>query len=322
VCRAFLSPYFPPNSNKPIFIGRANCGAITLNTVRYAIEAKGNEDIYFDLLDKNFELATQSHLWTFNKLKDVKASTNPLFFCEGGCHIKLTPEETIEETIRTFTWSYGYIGLDEASYLMTGKHIHEDNAFAIKVLERLNKLKEDAINKYGLLFAIYGTPAEGLCYKFRDMDKEKYGEIQEINTKEYYMNSFHVDVKAHINAIEKQNIELPMFNLSTGGRIHYSEFPNIKNKKALKQIIDKGMKKGFYEGINMELDSCDDCYNQGEFKDDICPKCGSTNVTEVDRVCGYLGYKKIKGDTRFNKGKLDETKNREDHFDIEVSDNE
>jgi len=321
-CRAYLSPYFPPNSDKPIFIGRANCGAITLNTVRYAIEAKGDKEKYFKLLDENFEKAVKVHLYTYNEMKKVKASTNPLFFCEGGCHIKLKPNDTIEEAIKTFTWSFGYIGLDEASLLMIGKQIHEDNSFAIEVLQHLNELIDKAKEKHGLLFALYGTPAESLCYTFRNMDYEKYGAIKGVTDKEYYMNSFHIDVKAHINPIQKQNIELPMFNLSKGGRIHYSEFPHTKNKKAIKQVIDEGMKKGFYEGINTELDCCDDCYAQGEFKSHVCPECGSDNITEVCRVCGYLGYKKLNKDTRLNIGKYAETEDRVDHFGIEVSANE
>lgn len=322
MCRAFLSPYYPENTDTPIFTGRANCGAVTLNTVRYAIESKGDEVKYFELLEKNFNTGLKVHIYTFNRLKDVKASTNPLFFCEGGCHIKLDPNDTIEPAIRTFTWSFGYIGLDEASYLMTGKQIHEDNTFANKVLNKLTELKDKAIEDHGLLFALYGTPSEGLCYKFRNLDREKYGEINKVTDKEYYMNSFHVDVKAQVNPIEKQNIELPLFNISKGGRIHYSEFPNTKNKEAIKQVIDEGMKKGFYEGVNLELDSCDDCYAQGEFKDGICPKCGSGNITEINRVCGYLSYKKIKGDTRFNNGKIHEVINRVDHFGIEVSKDE
>ncbi|MCD3232544.1 hypothetical protein IRP63_14305 (plasmid) [Clostridium botulinum] len=318
MCRAYLSPYFPPNSNKPVFTGRANCGAITLNTVRYAIESKGDKEQYFKLLEENFKKALKVHLYTYNKLKDVKASSNPLMFCEGGFHMKLQPDDRIEEVIKTFTWSFGYIGLTEASYLMTGKHIHEDNSFAIEVLKKIEELVEKAKFKYGLLFAIYGTPAESLAYKFRDMDYAKYGEIKEVTDKEYYMNSFHCDVKAHINPIQKQNIELPMFNISKGGRIHYSEFPTTKNKQAIRQVIDEGMKKGLYEGVNLELDSCDDCGHQGEFEHSICSKCGSGNVTEVCRVCGYLGYKKLNNDTRLNHGKKAEVENRVDHFDIEV----
>lgn len=326
VCRAYLSPYYkhggmyPQDENDtPVFTGRANCGAVTLNTVRYAIEAKGDETAYFELFDKYFDLATKAHLWTYDRLCKVKASTNPLFFCEGGCHIKLQPDETIKRAIDTFTWSYGFIGLDEASYLMTGKHIHEDNSFAIKVLEHMNNRVEDAKKKHGLLFAIYSTPAEGLAYKFRNKDREIYGEIPFVNDKLYYTNSFHCDVNAKISPIHKQNQEYPMFHLTNGGHIFYNELPICSNLNAIKTLVDEGMKRGFYMGVNMELDNCNDCGEHGEFIDDICPKCNSTNITSVCRVCGYLSYSKIDGDTRLNDGKADEVLNhRVDHTDIEV----
>lgn len=317
-CRAYLSPYFPEGSSTPVFTGRANCGAVTLNTVRYAIEAKGDKKKYFELIDENFQKALDVHLFTFERLRHVKASSNPLMFCEGGFFIKLKPDEEIEKTIKTFTWSFGYIGLDEASKIMTGKQIHEDNSFAIEVLEYLDKKIKKAKEDTGLLFAMYGTPAEGLCFKLAKADKEKYGEIQGVTDKNYYTNSFHVDVKARINPFEKQKIEKPMFDLSTGGRIHYSEFPTSKNYTAIKQVIDEGMKLGFYEGLNLELDSCNKCYHSGEFKQHKCTKCGSIDITEISRVCGYLGYSKLQGETRFNEGKEEEKNERVDHFEFEV----
>lgn len=165
MCRAYLAPYYVKggyepldDTDYPVFIGRANCGAVTLNTVRYAIEAKGDKKKYFELVDKYFDMATRVHLLTYEKLCKIKASSNPLFFCEGGCHIKLDPNESIKKAIDTFTWSFGYIGLNEASLLMTGKEIHEDNSFAIEVLEYLNKRTDEAKAKYGMMFAVYGTP--------------------------------------------------------------------------------------------------------------------------------------------------------------------
>lgn len=310
--------YPKDETDYPVFTGRANCGAVTLNTVRYAIEAKGDKKVYFDLFDKNFELATRVHLWTYERLSKVKASTNPLFFCEGGCHIKLKPEETIKRAIDTFTWSYGFIGLDEASVLMTGRHIHEDNSFAVEVLNHMNKKVEEAKKKHGLLFAIYATPAEGLAYKLRNKDKEIYGDIPFVNDKLYYTNSFHCDVNAKINPILKQDQEFPMFHISNGGHIFYNELPISSNVNAIKTLVDEGMKRGFYMGVNMELDNCNDCGENGEFNGN-CPKCGSSNITSVCRVCGYLSYSKIDGDTRLNDGKADEVLNhRVDHTDIEV----
>lgn len=325
-CRAYLSPWYvnggmsPHDEHDyPIFTGRANCGAVTLNTVRYAIQSKGDKDEYFRLLTENFDLATRVHLWTYDRLCKVKASTNPLFFCEGGCHIKLKPDESIKRAIDTFTWSYGYIGLDEASLLMTGKHIHEDNSFATDVLQHLNKLVDYAKKEHGLLFAIYATPAEGLAYKLRNKDKELFGDIAYINDKLYYTNSFHCDVNAKISPIAKQDLEYPMFHLSNGGHIFYNELPISNNLNAIQTLVDEGMRRGFYMGVNLELDNCNNCGENGEFKDNICPSCGSSNITSVCRVCGYLSYSKIDGDTRLNNGKNDEVKNhRTDHTDIEV----
>ena len=140
MCRAYLSPWYvrggmyPADENDvPVFDGRANCGAITLNTVRYALEARGDEEKYFELLDKYFNLALEEHLRTFDQMKKMTGSSNPLFFCEGGCHVKVGYDESIEKAIRTFTWSFGYIGLDEATRLMRGCELAEDPSFALKV---------------------------------------------------------------------------------------------------------------------------------------------------------------------------------------------
>lgn len=326
-CRAYLSPWYvrggmyPADENDvPVFDGRANCGAITLNTVRYALEARGDEKKYFELLDKYFNLALEEHLRTFDQMKKMTGSSNPLFFCEGGCHVKVGYDESIEKAIRTFTWSFGYIGLDEATRLMRGCELAEDPSFALKVLTHLNMRIEEAKDKHNLLFALYGTPAEGLAYKFRDKDYAKYGEVEGVTDKKYYMNSFHVNVKTHVDWRTKQDIEDPLFHKSNGGHIVYNEFGTAKNFKAIKEAIDYAMKYGKYYGINLELDKCADCGAEGEFAGFVCPVCGSVNILAIARVCGYLSYRLVDGDTRFNKGKEQETEHRVDHTNIELLD--
>lgn len=319
-CRAYLSPYYerggmtPADENdRPVFIGRANCGAVTLNTVRYAIMAEKDENKYFQLLDKYFDLALREHLDTFNSMCKIKASSNPLFFCEGGCHIKLGYDESIERAIRTFTWSFGYIGLNEASLLMTGKEIHEDNTFAIKVLTHLTERIEQAKEEHNLLFALYGTPAESLCFTFRNKDLKKFGSIEGINDKEYYMNSFHVNVKAKVTPFEKMEAEKPMFDISKGGRIMYVEVPKSGNFLVHKQLVDKGMEEGLYFGVNEKLDSCCDCGRDGLYKDGVCTFCGSSNIVRISRVCGYLSYRQVQQDSRYNLGKERENDDRVEH---------
>jgi len=317
-CRAYLSVWFDENGN-PVFNGRANCGAITLNTVRPALMFKDtrDENAYFKELKKYFDLATEGHLWQFNRMKNILASSNPLFFCEGGCHMKLKPDETIEKAIRTFTWSYGYIGLNEANILMTGKENHEDNTFPIKVLEHLNKWKDEAIKKHGLLFAIYGTPAEKYAETCRDKEYEHFGEVKGITDKKYFMNSFHVNVTAKVDPFEKMRIEKPMFDLSSGGHIFYSEYPINHNIKAISQVTRHAMKLGLYEGDNFDSAICENCGKELPDYDKTnphCSYCGSKKIIVTDRVCGYLSYFVIDGDTRINDGKFEEDQDREVHY--------
>ena len=322
MCRAYLSPYFDEKGNV-IFNGRANCGAITINTVRPAEMFRESKDkeAYFTELKKYFDLATKGHLWQYNRMKNVKASSNPLFFCMGGCHIKLKPDETIEKAIKTFTWSYGYIGLNEASILMTGKEIHEDNSFAIEVLEHLNKWKEESKEKYGLLFAIYGTPAEKYSETCRNKEVEHFGIIPRISDKKYFMNSFHVNVTAKVDPYFKMACEKPMFDLSNGGHIFYSEYPINHNIEAIKQVTKHAMELGLYEGVNFDSAICEQCGKEildYDKNNPICTHCGSHRILVTDRVCGYLSYFVIDGDTRVNDGKKQEDENREVHYGKEV----
>lgn len=329
MCRAYLSPWFEKGGIKPldendkaIFNGRANCGAITINTVKPAIKFKGDKAAYFKEVKRCFDLATEGHLWTYDRMKDVKASSNPLFFCEGGCHMKLNPDDTIEKAIKTFTWSYGYIGLNEASLLMTGKEIHEDNSFAIEVLEKLNEWKNEAIEKHGLLFAIYSTPSEGYAETCRNKDFKEFGEIKGVTDKKYYMNSFHVNVAAKVNPFEKMEIEKPLFDLANGGHIFYSEYPINHNLKAISQVTKKAMELGLYEGANFDSVTCKSCgrhvlnYDPNNPK---CDACGSVSLIVVDRVCGYLSYYEIDGTTRVNDGKYQENQHRVKHYGEYVS---
>jgi ribonucleoside-triphosphate reductase len=146
-------------------------------------------------------------------------------------------------------------------------------------------------------------------------DLKKYGIIEGVTDKEWYTNSFHVDVRAKVDAITKMNTEKPMFDIATGGRIFYSEIPDMDNSQGLEDIINQAMKRGLYYGVNFEKGHCYDCGTVGEFTNGVCSNCGSTNVLEIDRCCGYLGIKESNGETRYNDGKFAETNNRVKHYD-------
>ena len=312
-CRAFLSRLDDENGI-PYFTGRANLGAITLNLPRFAIQAKGDKEVFYKLMEENFHKAVKVHQFTFNKMRKVKAKTNPLLFVHGGCATRLKPEDTIEKAIETFTYSIGYIGLEEVTQALLGKSLHEYPELAEEILLFLQKLIDDAKKETGLKIAMYSTPAESLCFKFLKADRQRFGVIEGVTDKEYYTNSYHCCVTAKLDADVKQEIESRLFHIAQGGRIVYNEFPHTRNLKAISQCIRYAMKQGLYYGVNLQLDTCLGCGHQDEI-DTTCPECGSTNILKINRICGYLGYSSNElGANMINNGKYDEVKRRVDHF--------
>ena len=312
-CRAFLSEYVNPEGES-VFLGRANCGAITLNLPRFALKANGDMDKFLELVNENFEEAIKVHLFTYNRMKKVKAKTNPLFFQHGGCHIRLGAEDTLEKVLDTFTWSIGYIGLEEATQAMYGKSLHEYPTFAEETLKHIKGLIEQAKKDTGLMLALYSTPAESLCYKFLEQDKAIFGEVEGVTDKAYYTNSYHCNVTAKLDVDTKMNIERKMFDIATGGRIVYNEYPHTTNMKAIIDCVRYAMSLGLYYGVNIQADTCLSCGHQAEIEGN-CPKCGSYQILRINRICGYLSYTTTEqGENMVNKGKTEEIKTRVDHF--------
>jgi ribonucleoside-triphosphate reductase len=312
-CRAALAPWWN-DKGEETYVGRFNIGAVSLLLPRMAILAKQDEEKFFNMLNENFDDAINVLLYRYAKMGKQHASSNPLFFTEGGCTIKCDPNGTIEKALECATASIGYIGLDEACYALSGKHLHENLELAEKIMKFMADKLEDAKTKHNKLFALYGTPAEGLASKALQYDLEDFGVIEGITDKEWYTNSHHVNVMTKISAIEKAKVESVLYKYPTGGRIFYTEWPHTKNLQALEQYINYTMSLGLYVGINFDNGTCHDCGTKGDFRDEVCTSCGSTNVIVINRVCGYLGIFSVAGETRYNNGKKHEVKNRFRHF--------
>ena len=468
-CRASLSPWFErggmtpaDDKDEPIFIGRFNMGVISLHLPMILAKAREEGKDFYEVLDFYMEMSRKLHLRTIEYLGTLKASTNPVAFCEGGFyggHLK--PSDNIKPLLKSATISFGITALNELQELYNGKSIYEDGEFALEVMKYIN----DKIAKYkkedGVLYAIYGTPAESLCFtgdtlvqtekgnvpikdlKVGDMvysynqnekkielkpivahaltkesanvmnltfdngsevkctpehlfgikyfaqnsedtpkeyvgfmraDKlskgsiirgnssgnddievhltnshfvkgkmtvydievqdnhnfyvggdngilvhncglqikqfrKKFGVIKGVSDRPYVSNSFHCHVTEPITPIEKQDSEERFWDLFNGGKIQYVRYPVSYNRKAVVDLILRAMKKGFYEGVNMSLAYCDDCGHE-ELEMDVCPVCGSKNLTKIDRMNGYLAYSRVKGDTRLNEAKMAEISER------------
>ncbi len=316
-CRAFLSPWYerggmkPADENDvPVFVGRWNIGAVSLHLPMIYAKAKQESKDFYEVLDYYLELIRQLHIRTYDYLGEMRASTNPLAYCEGGFYGgNLGLHDKIKPIMKTATASFGITALNELQQLHNKKSIAEDGEFALEVLRYINKKIEQFKEEDGHLYAIYGTPAESLCGLQVTQFRAKYGVIENVSDREYVSNSFHCHVTEDLTPIEKQDLENRFWNLCNGGKIQYVKYPVDYNLEAIKTLIRRAMDMGFYEGVNMSLSFCDDCGYE-ELSMDECPKCGSRNLTKIDRMNGYLSYSRVKGDTRLNSAKMAEIKER------------
>ncbi len=316
-CRAFLSPWYerggmkPADENdQPIFVGRFNIGAISLHLPMILAKARQESKDFYEVLDYYLELIRKIHIRTYEYLGEMKASVNPLAYCEGGFyggHLK--PSDKIKPLLKAATASFGITALNELQELYNGKSLVEDGEFAVEVMEYINNKVNQFKEEDGNLYAIYGTPAENLCGLQVKQFRKKFGIKEKVSDRGYVSNSFHCHVAEQISPIQKQDLENRFWDLFNGGKIQYVKYPISYNKDAIKTLIKRAMDKGFYEGVNLSLAYCDDCGHQ-ELSMDVCPKCGSKNLTKIDRMNGYLSYSRVNGDTRLNEAKMEEIRDR------------
>lgn len=316
-CRAFLSPWYErggvtpaDEDDKPVFVGRFNIGAVSLHLPMILAKSRRENRDFFEVLDYYLEMIRQIHRKTLDYLGEMKASVNPVMFCEGGFyggHLKTT--DKIKPVLKSTTASFGFTALNELQELYNGKSIREDGQFALEVLQYINNRINEFKKEDNYLYAIYGTPAESLCGLQVEQFRREYGIVEGVSDRPYVSNSFHCHVTEDMSPIEKQDKEKRFWDLSNGGKIQYVRYPLDYNREAVKTLVLRAMKMGFYEGVNLSLSYCDDCgYEQLEM--DECPICGSKNVTKIDRMNGYLSYSRIKGDTRLNSAKMAEISER------------
>lgn len=316
-CRAFLSPWYekggmhPSDENdKPIFEGRFNLGVVSLNLPMILAKSRKESKDFYEVLDYYLELIRNHHKRTYDYIGELRASVNPVAFCQGGLYGgNLKPEEKIKSILPPMTMSYGITALNELQRLYNGKSIREDGEFALEVMKYINDYTNKIKEEDHILYAIYGTPAESLCGLQVEQFRKIYGLIEYVSDREYVSNSFHCHVSEDMSPIEKQDKEGRFWDLFNGGKIQYCRYNLGYNKEAIKTLVLRAMDKGFYEGVNLAMCYCEDCgYQQVEMEQ--CPKCGSTMITKIDRMNGYLGFTRVHGKTRYNKAKNAEIKDR------------
>ena len=318
-CRSFLAPW-KNEEGKYQFEGRFNQGVVSINLPQIGLISGQDEKKFWELLDERLQLCYEALMCRHEALKKVRSDVSPVHW-QYGAIARLGKGETIEHFLYGgySSISLGYIGLYEVTMAVKGcSHTEpEGEDFAVRVMQRLRGACDKWKAQTNIGFALYGTPAESLCYRFARIDKEKFGSVPNITDKGYYTNSYHIDVREDIDAFQKFTFESQFQKISSGGAISYVEIPNMRhNTEALEDVVRFIYDNIQYAEFNTKSDYCHVCGFDGEIiiNDDgewECPACGNKdhalmNVTR--RTCGYLG------ENFWNVGKTKEIKARVLHL--------
>lgn len=301
-CRSFLSYYENPETGEPVEYGRFNVGVVTLNLPRIAMQTENTSD-FMRLLDARAGIVREALDWRFDQVREATASQSPIHYVTGAAGVTMSPSDKVGDLVEGgyATASMGYIGVYEAVARFYGGDWYgnrEAVEFSVNIVRRLDELARSWKAESGRGYGVYGTPSESLCDRFARLDTRLFGEVENITSKGYYQNSFHVDVRKNMSPFEKWRVEAQYLPYTTGGAIDYVETETLlKNPDALESIVDAAVAAGVrYFGVNQPVSQCFECDYSGEFAADVrgfyCPECGERDeekISVVRRVCGYLG---------------------------------
>ena len=318
-CRSFLAPWKDENGNYK-FEGRFNQGVVSINLPQIGILSGQDEDKFWPLLEERLALCFEALMCRHNALKGIRSDVSPIHW-QYGAVARLDKGETIDELLYGgySSISLGYIGLYEVTKLVKGcsQTEPEGEDFALRLMNHLRATTDRWRKETNIGFALYGTPAESLCYRFARIDKERFGTIPDVTDKGYYTNSYHVDVREDIDAFAKFTFESQFQKISSGGCISYVEIPNMRhNLEALKDVVRFIYDNIQYAEFNTKSDYCQCCGYDGEIEinEDFqweCPVCHNRDQSKMNvtrRTCGYLG------ENFWNVGKTKEIKARVLHL--------
>ncbi len=301
-------------------LGRGNISFTTINIVRLAIEAskqtndiEKRKEIFEEKLFKMINTVSKQLIDRLHFQKTASSFQFP-FMSTNDIWKGMRNTTTVGDSLTSGTLGIGFIGGHNAMHALFGKsHGDSDEVYDYfySVVEKMNQEVADIKQKYKLNFSLLATPAESLSGRFTKLDKEMYGLIENVNDKDYYVNSYHIDVAKKISTFEKIKKEAPFHRLTTGGHITYIELDGEakKNPHAVLKIVEHMYNCNIgYGSINHPIDQCNDCNYSGTiyYK---CPSCNSDNIKRVRRITGYLT-----GDLNsWNKAKKSEEQDRVKH---------
>lgn len=293
-------------------LGRGNLSFTSMNLPRLAIQAKQDAEELYPNADKHeirteakklflkavaslSELIAEQLYERYLYQRSALARQFPFMMgndvWKGGA--ACAPNDEVGDVISSGTLGIGFIGGHNAMMALYGEgHAQNKEAWdtLYESIEEMNIVARAYKEKYRLNYSVLATPAEGLSGRFTRMDRQRFGELQGVNDRDYYVNSFHIDVKEPISILEKIRKEAPFHKQTLGGHITYVELDGEAKKnissilKIVKVMNDEEIG---YGSINHPVDTCKKCGYRGVIYH-TCPACKGEDIIRLRRITGYL----------------------------------
>ena len=330
-CRSFLTPDRTTenvaNAGNWVkgqkYYGRFNQGVVTINLVDVACSSGRDMNAFWKIFDERLDLCHRALQARHKRLLGTISDMSPIHW-QHGALARLKKGEKIDKLLfgGYSTISLGYAGLYECVKYMTGKSHTDPEAkpFALSIMQHMNDKCTEWKEAENIDYSLYGTPLESTTYKFAKCLQKRFGIIPDVTDHDYITNSYHVNVREHIDAFTKLKFESEFQKLSPGGAISYVEVPNMQHNipavlSVMKFIYDNIM----YAELNTKSDYCQCCGYDGEIKivEDNgklvweCPNCGNRDQSKMNvarRTCGYIGS------NFWNQGRTQEIRDRVVHL--------
>ena len=305
------------------YYGRFNQGVVTINLVDVACSSGRDVNAFWKIFDERLDLCHRALQARHKRLLGTISDMSPIHW-QYGALARLKKGEKIDKLLfgGYSTISLGYAGLYECVKYMTGKSHTDPDAkpFALSIMQYMNGKCTEWKEAENIDYSLYGTPLESTTYKFAKCLQKRFGIIPDVTDHDYITNSYHVNVREHIDAFTKLKFESEFQKLSPGGAISYVEVPNMQhNIPAVLSVMQFIYNNIMYAELNTKSDYCQCCGYDGEIKiveDDgklvwECPKCGNRDQSKMNvarRTCGYIGS------NFWNQGRTQEIRDRVVHL--------
>ena len=330
-CRSFLTPDRTTenvaNAGNWVkgqkYYGRFNQGVVTINLVDVACSSGRDANAFWKIFDERLDLCHRALQARHKRLLGTISDMSPIHW-QHGALARLKKGEKIDKLLfgGYSTISLGYAGLYECVKYMTGKSHTDEEAkpFALEIMQHMNDKCNEWKAAENIDYSLYGTPLESTTYKFAKCLQKRFGIIPDVTDHEYITNSYHVNVREHIDAFTKLKFESEFQKLSPGGAISYIEVPNMQhNIPAVLSVLQFIYDNIMYAELNTKSDYCQVCGYDGEIEireEDgklvwVCPQCGNHDQNKMNvarRTCGYIGTQ------YWNQGRTQEIKDRVLHL--------